>query len=74
MAILLPYHAIEDVRAITDSISELESTCKELTCQNSVYHAHETTSVDPFAIALLCGDVRADVSLDHGQGTCVNDC
>jgi len=28
----------------------------------SVYHAHETTAVDPFAVALLCGDVRADVS------------
>lgn len=28
-----------------------------------VYHAHETTAVDPFAVALLCGDVRADVSL-----------
>ncbi|KAF6786596.1 helicase associated domain-containing protein [Colletotrichum sojae] len=27
----------------------------------TVYHAHETTSVDPFAIALLCGDVRADM-------------
>ncbi|SPO07133.1 related to DNA/RNA helicase (DEAD/H box family II) [Cephalotrichum gorgonifer] len=26
-----------------------------------VYHAHETTGVDPFAIALLCGDVRCDV-------------
>ncbi|KAI3554166.1 helicase associated domain-containing protein [Colletotrichum abscissum] len=27
----------------------------------SVYHAHETTVADPFAIALLCGDVRADM-------------
>ncbi|GKT90441.1 helicase associated domain-containing protein [Colletotrichum tofieldiae] len=27
----------------------------------SVYHAHETTAADPFAIALLCGDVRADM-------------
>ncbi|KAK4168268.1 putative ATP-dependent RNA helicase [Cladorrhinum sp. PSN259] len=25
------------------------------------YNAHETTAVDPFAIALLCGDVRADL-------------
>ncbi|KAL2132760.1 hypothetical protein VTI74DRAFT_3415 [Chaetomium olivicolor] len=25
------------------------------------YNAHETTAVDPFAIALLCGDVRADM-------------
>nr|XP_036581626.1 helicase associated domain-containing protein [Colletotrichum truncatum]KAF6790069.1 helicase associated domain-containing protein [Colletotrichum truncatum] len=27
----------------------------------TVYHAHETTAADPFAIALLCGDVRADM-------------
>ncbi|KAL2261666.1 hypothetical protein VTK26DRAFT_3658 [Humicola hyalothermophila] len=27
----------------------------------SSYNAHETTAVDPFAIALLCGDVRADM-------------
>ncbi|KAK2012707.1 helicase associated domain-containing protein [Colletotrichum eremochloae] len=27
----------------------------------SVYHAHETSAADPFAIALLCGDVRADM-------------
>ncbi|KAL1902052.1 hypothetical protein Cpir12675_000158 [Ceratocystis pirilliformis] len=26
-----------------------------------VYHAHETTAADPFAIALLCGDVRCDL-------------
>jgi len=25
------------------------------------YNAHETTAVDAFAIALLCGDVRADL-------------
>ncbi|KAK3375580.1 P-loop containing nucleoside triphosphate hydrolase protein [Lasiosphaeria ovina] len=25
------------------------------------YNAHETTAVDPFAIALLCGDVRIDM-------------
>ncbi|KAH8887822.1 P-loop containing nucleoside triphosphate hydrolase protein [Thozetella sp. PMI_491] len=27
----------------------------------AIYNAHETTAVDPFAIALLCGDVRADM-------------
>ncbi|PNY29573.1 ATP-dependent RNA helicase DHX29, partial [Tolypocladium capitatum] len=27
----------------------------------SVYHAHETTAAEPFAIALLCGDVRCDM-------------
>jgi ATP-dependent RNA helicase DHX29 len=25
------------------------------------YNAHETTATDPFAVALLCGDVRADM-------------
>jgi len=30
-------------------------------CLYSVYNAHETTAVDPFAIALLCGDVRIDM-------------
>ncbi|KAH6842284.1 P-loop containing nucleoside triphosphate hydrolase protein [Chaetomium sp. MPI-CAGE-AT-0009] len=25
------------------------------------YNAHETTATDPFAVALLCGDVRADL-------------
>ncbi|KAA8633948.1 hypothetical protein SMACR_07645 [Sordaria macrospora] len=29
--------------------------------KGSVYNAHETTAVDPFAVALLCGDVRADM-------------
>lgn len=32
-----------------------------LTSEISVYHAHETTAAEPFAIALLCGDVRCDV-------------
>ncbi|QPG98163.1 hypothetical protein C2857_007324 [Epichloe festucae Fl1] len=39
----------------------------------SVYHAHETTAVEPFAIALLCGDVRCDmfsgvIILDGNRG------
>lgn len=33
----------------------------ELTLNHRVYHAHEATAVEPFAIALLCGDVRCDV-------------
>ncbi|KFA74491.1 hypothetical protein S40288_08510 [Stachybotrys chartarum IBT 40288] len=38
-----------------------------------VYHAHETTAVEPFAIALLCGDVRCDmfsgvIVLDGNRG------
>lgn len=39
----------------------------------SVYRAHETTATDPFAIALLCGDVRIDmfagvIVLDGNRG------
>ncbi|CAH0059275.1 unnamed protein product [Clonostachys solani] len=39
----------------------------------TVYHAHETTSVEPFSIALLCGDVRCDmysgiIILDGNRG------
>ncbi|KAI5462733.1 putative ATP dependent RNA helicase [Mariannaea sp. PMI_226] len=39
----------------------------------SVYHAHEATATDPFAIALLCGDVRCDmysgvIVLDGNRG------
>ncbi|KAJ3498286.1 hypothetical protein NLG97_g1245 [Lecanicillium saksenae] len=39
----------------------------------SVYRAHETTATDPFAIALLCGDVRIDmfagvIILDGNRG------
>ncbi|OAR02589.1 hypothetical protein LLEC1_00327 [Akanthomyces lecanii] len=39
----------------------------------SVYRAHETTALDPFAIALLCGDVRIDmfagvIVLDGNRG------
>ncbi len=26
-----------------------------------IYNAHETTAAEPFAIALLCGDVRVDM-------------
>ncbi|KAL5628900.1 hypothetical protein BROUX41_002291 [Berkeleyomyces rouxiae] len=38
-----------------------------------VYHAHETTAVDPFAVVLLCGDVRCDIfngvfTLDGNRG------
>jgi ATP-dependent RNA helicase DHX29 len=32
-----------------------------ITYQCRFYNAHETTAVDPFAIALLCGDVRVDM-------------
>jgi ATP-dependent RNA helicase DHX29 len=32
-----------------------------LTRHPRFYNAHETTATDPFAIALLCGDVRADM-------------
>lgn len=39
----------------------------------SVYHAHETTAAEPFAVALLCGDVRCDmysgvIILDGNRG------
>ncbi|KAF7553370.1 hypothetical protein G7046_g7117 [Stylonectria norvegica] len=39
----------------------------------TVYHAHEATATDPFAIALLCGDVRCDmysgvIVLDGNRG------
>ncbi|KAM0295619.1 hypothetical protein ACHAO9_000700 [Fusarium lateritium] len=39
----------------------------------AVYHAHEATSVEAFAIALLCGDVRCDmysgvIVLDANRG------
>ncbi|KAI6779489.1 ATP-dependent RNA helicase-like protein [Emericellopsis cladophorae] len=39
----------------------------------TVYHAHEATAVEPFAIALLCGDVRCDlfsgvIVLDGNRG------
>ncbi|KAG6039358.1 hypothetical protein E4U41_002830 [Claviceps citrina] len=39
----------------------------------TVYHAHETTAVEPFAIALLCGEVRCDmfsgvIILDGNRG------
>ncbi|KAJ6443429.1 ATP dependent RNA helicase [Purpureocillium lavendulum] len=39
----------------------------------TVYHAHETTACEPFAIALLCGDVRCDmfsgvIVLDGNRG------
>ena len=37
------------------------------------YNAHETTAVEEFAIALLCGDVRCDVSpLALPQSTVTN--
>lgn len=50
----------------------------------SHYNAHETTAVEPFAVALLCGDVRADVSFFSislpflaplfGLDTCTDSC
>ena len=37
------------------------SFCMILLTLSSFYNAHETTAVDAFPIALLCGDVRADL-------------
>jgi hypothetical protein len=37
------------------------------------YNAHETTAVEEFAVALLCGDVRCDVSKTFSQTECVTD-
>lgn len=61
MAILLSHYAVKDV-----SVPVLIA-CGDATNSCSVYHAHETTAVEPFAIALLCGDVRCDVCIPPSQ-------
>lgn len=38
------------------------SYCNAVTDTSRFYNAHETTAVEEFSIALLCGDVRCDVS------------
>ena len=57
MAVVLSHHAVKDVG------SPLQLTLPLAYSDSSVYHAHETTAVEAFAIALLCGDVRCDVSI-----------
>lgn len=56
---LLPHHAVK----VVSLPRILEMTMRSHDA--SKYNAHETTAVEAFAIALLCGDVRADVSLSH---------
>ncbi len=56
MAFILSHHAGETVNTIPP-ISEPPKLIRI-----RFYNAHETTVVEEFAIALLCGDVRCDVS------------
>jgi hypothetical protein len=57
MVIVLSHHAVK-------AVGERLGTIRRLMANNfnRVYRAHETTAVDPFAIVLLCGDIRYDVS------------
>ena len=55
MAFILPHHASKAV-SLEMIVPEYLLTIRRF------YNAHETTTVEEFAIALLCGDVRCDVS------------
>lgn len=58
MAELLPYHAVQAVSNL-----DLNRTIPwEMLMRHRFLNAHETTAVENFAIALLCGEVRIDVS------------
>lgn len=54
MALVLSHHASQAV-----SIHDQDDVI--ILNASRFYNAHETTSVADFAIALLCGDVRADM-------------
>ena len=60
MVKLLPHHAVQGVSCPLDVLFSFEILLTTK-CILRFYNAHETTAVDPFAIALLCGDVRADL-------------
>lgn len=60
MAVLLPHHAGQAV-SILLYFDHVEAVANG----NRYYNAHETTAAEEFAIALLCGDVRVDVSLRY---------
>lgn len=61
MAILLHHNANEIVSR--RSISDFYIRVQDMANQGyRVYRAQETSATEPFAIALLCGDVRCDVS------------
>lgn len=62
MAFLLHHNANEIVghQSILGSIYPCLRRMANQRCR--VYRAQETSATEPFAIALLCGDVRCDVS------------
>jgi hypothetical protein len=60
MALVLPHHASKTVNSTTRNY-ELQQLIGL-----RFYNAHETTTVEEFAIPLLCGEVRCDVS-SHPQ-------
>jgi hypothetical protein len=63
MVIILSHYAVKDVSSAGMAFSISFTMIREIpNVFDSIYHAHETTATDPFAIALLCGDVRCDVS------------
>lgn len=61
MAILLHHNANEIVsrRSISGFYIRVQAMANQ---GYRVYRAQETSATEPFAIALLCGDVRCDVS------------
>jgi hypothetical protein len=42
-------------------VSTLQAWLNQILTCTRFYNAHETSAVEEFAIALLCGDVRCDV-------------
>lgn len=56
MAFILSYYAGEAVSSLGGILF-----CA-ITNPGRFYNAHETTAVEEVSIALLCGDVRCDVS------------
>jgi hypothetical protein len=67
MAFLLSYYAVQSVSIAEYKGGELANI------QKRVYHAHEATAVEAFAIALLCGDVRCDVRTPNLFYSCITD-
>lgn len=59
MAVVLPHHAIEQ------QVSPATHLIRVADMWIRFYNAHETTSVEDFAIALVCGDADFKVRRLH---------
>lgn len=65
MDVVLSHDAVDEIVSFIMDLDLIhwEPKLKYVAAVTRALNAHETTAVEPFAIALLCGDVRCDVCI-----------